>query len=107
MKTIIISLGGSIIVPDQIDTAFLNKFKELIEKFTLEDNRVIIITGGGKTCRRYQEALRATGNVDIEDLDWLGISTTHTNGNLVRLMFKEKVHPELIIDPTQKIKHKT
>ena len=33
MKKIIISLGGSLIVPDKIDTVFLSKFKDLINKY--------------------------------------------------------------------------
>ena len=56
MKTIIISLGGSIIVPNEIDIAFLKSFKALIERYLKKDFRFIIVAGGGQTCRKYQDA---------------------------------------------------
>ena len=53
MKTIVISLGGSVIVPKDIDTNFLKKFKQLILKFP---HRFAIYCGGGSTARKYQKA---------------------------------------------------
>ncbi len=35
MRAVVISLGGSTIVPFKIDIGFLKKFKALIEKFGL------------------------------------------------------------------------
>ena len=54
-KTIILSLGGSIIVPDKIDSAFLKKFKRLILKHLPKYN-FVIFCGGGKIARNYQAA---------------------------------------------------
>jgi len=48
MKTIILSLGGSLIYPDKLDLKFLNKFKKIIEKFVKNGYRFIIICGGGE-----------------------------------------------------------
>jgi uridylate kinase len=96
----VISLGGSIIVPNEIDTEFLKGFKALIEKHVAEGKKFIIIAGGGKTARIYQDAARVLGSCLVDDLDWLGIHATRINGHLIRTMFCEIAHPKLIADPT-------
>ena len=56
-NTIVISLGGSLIVPEEIDWKFVKEFKKVIEKGIASGYRFIIITGGGKTARRdYRHA---------------------------------------------------
>ncbi len=42
MKTIIISLGGSIIIPDKIDVEFLKKFKKIIYEFVDKGFKFVI-----------------------------------------------------------------
>lgn len=100
MNWTVISLGGSIIVPDEIDTEFLKGFADLIRKYVGEGQKFIVIAGGGKTARRYQDAARAVGMCDVSDLDWLGIHGTRINGHLIRTMFCDIAHPALIKDPT-------
>ncbi|MEK7530350.1 MAG: UMP kinase [Patescibacteria group bacterium] len=102
----VISLGGSIIVPDEIDTTFLIGFAELIRRHVAEGKKFIIIAGGGKTVRRYQAAARDVTShtpgcvVSSEDLDWLGIHGTRLNGHLIRTIFCDIAHPALVKDPT-------
>ncbi|MEK7617791.1 MAG: UMP kinase [Patescibacteria group bacterium] len=105
-KLFVISLGGSLIVPDEIDVQFLNNFKKLIESQTKKDNRFILITGGGKTCRKYQAALSQITKVDNTTLDWLGIYSTRFNAQLVRLMFGKLAHRALAENPAKKIDFK-
>ena len=100
---IIFSLGGSLIVPDQIDVDFLKKFKDLILG---SDERFALICGGGKICRRYQEAASKISDLDGDDLDWLGIASTKLNANLVKTIFKGHVYPEVVDDPTQPVDFK-
>ena len=103
---VVISLGGSIIVPDEIDTDFLKGFAELIRRHVALGTRFIIIAGGGKTVRRYQQAARDVTShtpgcvVSSEDLDWLGIHGTRLNGHLIRTIFCDIAHPALVKDPT-------
>ena len=54
-----ISLGGSRIVPGDIDDKFLIKFKELIDSHPT--HRFAVVTGGGATARKYISALRRLG----------------------------------------------
>lgn len=101
-ETVVISVGGSLIVPDQIDTDFLARLKDLIETMTATEGRhFIIICGGGKTARRYQEAAGAVSKLDPEDVDWLGIHATQLNAHLVRTIFRDIAHPVLIKNPEE------
>jgi len=76
---IVISLGGSMIVPGGVDTNFIIKFKNLVLDWVKKGKRFYIITGGGKTCRNYNDSLRNITNPSNEDLDWLGIAATRLN----------------------------
>ncbi len=99
---IIVSLGGSLIVPEEIDISFLKSFRELILKHTKLGKKFILITGGGKTCRKYQKAASEIRQLDEEDLDWLGIHSTRLNAHLVRTIFRDIAHPVIVKDPTKK-----
>lgn len=98
-KRIVVSLGGSLIAPEEIDTEFLTSFREFILSYIQKGYSFVLITGGGKVCRKYQAALKDMREVETEDLDWMGIETTRTNAMLVKLLFKEEAHPEVILDP--------
>jgi uridylate kinase len=98
-ETIVISVGGSLIVPDSIDTSFLSSLKDLIETETATGRRFILIAGGGKTARRYAEAAATVAPLENEDLDWLGIHATRLNAHLVRTIFRDLAHPVLVTNP--------
>lgn len=102
-KTIIISLGGSIIVPNDIQISFLKKFKDFILKFLRQNYRFIIVAGGGKTCRKYQQAAAAITKLNNEDKDWLGIHATRLNAHLLRTIFKNEAYPVVLDNPHKKI----
>lgn len=102
METIVISVGGSLLVPDAIDTNFLKDWKQFIEdQLHHTDRRIVIIAGGGQTARRYQEAVRAVGTLGSEDLDWLGVHATRLNGHLLRTIFSQYAHPTIITNPDE------
>ncbi len=99
-ETIVISVGGSLIVPgDTIDTHFLSSLRDLIENETATGRRFILITGGGKTARKYAEAAKEVAPLENEDLDWLGIHATRLNAHLVRTIFRDLAHPVIITNP--------
>lgn len=100
METIVMSVGGSLIVPDGIDTQFLKKLKALIEnQIAHHERHFIIIAGGGRTARNYQEAARSITELNPDDLDWLGIHATRMNGHLLRTIFKDVAYPTMITNP--------
>jgi uridylate kinase len=99
METIVMSVGGSLIVPDQIDTIFLASLKTFLNNET--DKRFVIIAGGGRTARRYQDAATELHLLDKEDLDWLGIHATRLNGHLLRTILKDVSYPVMITNPDE------
>ncbi|MBU0461587.1 MAG: UMP kinase [Nanoarchaeota archaeon] len=104
MKTTVISLGGSIIVPDKVDIDFLKRFKRLVLDYVKRGNRMIIVTGGGSTCRIYQNASAELAKATNTDKDWIGIMATRLNAELVRVMFKEDAYQKVVYNPHEKIK---
>ena len=98
-ETIVMSVGGSLIVPGDIDTAFLSELKAFITKETAQGRRFIIIAGGGRTARRYQDAAKAVSELESEDLDWLGLHATRLNGHLLRTVFRGLAYPVMVTNP--------
>lgn len=99
---IIVSLGGSLIVPEDVDVVFLKRFRELILKYIEQDKKFILITGGGKTCRKYQKAAAEIRQLEEDDLDWLGIHSTRLNAHLIRTIFRDVAYPKVVKNPTKK-----
>ncbi len=98
-ETFVISLGGSLIIPDEIDVEFLKNFKELILAKVSEGHKFVIITGGGKICRRYQDKGKSIADLNSDELDWIGIYTTRLNAEFVKTLFGNLAFPNIITDP--------
>lgn len=104
-KTTIISLGGSLIYPNEkgIDMSFLKRFKKFVLEQVNQGRRLIIVTGGGRVCRDYQRAASKISKIKDKDLDWIGIRSTKLNAELLRSIFGNLAYKEIIDDPTLKI----
>lgn len=98
-KHIVISLGGSLIVPDNVDIPFIKKFIETIKEYTNKGFKFVIITGGGHTARAYIAASKEIVTPSHDDLDWIGIAATRMNAELVRVGFSDVAHSSIIMDP--------
>lgn len=106
-RTFVISLGGSLIAPDQIDAKFLTNFFKLIRNEIIKGRRFILVCGGGKTARNYIEALKKLSKkASSSQLDWMGISATWINAKLVQLSLADLSYPEVIVDPNKKVDFK-
>lgn len=103
-RTIVLSLGGSIIIPKLIDVKYLRKLRAVLLNFTRRGYRFIIVAGGGDICRHYQKSSQLISKVNTKDLDWIGIAATKLNAELVRSVFGSHAYHEVIKDPTKKIK---
>ncbi len=105
MVTLVLSLGGSTVVPDKVDVEFLKQFKKIIVDYAGKGNRVIIVTGGGAISRNYIDyAKQLSEGAPQEDLDWVGIKATALNAELVRCMFGKLAYEEVVANPTEQIK---
>lgn len=94
-SVIVISLGGSLIIPDDVDINFLRKFKKIISKNT-KKYKFIIVCGGGSIARKYINALREAGlNEELQSFS--GISATRMNARFMSYLFN--------IDPNEGIPH--
>jgi len=100
----VLSLGGSIVAPENPDTEFLVEFVSLIRNWLAEDNsrKLILVVGGGGPARAYQKAFRAVvpGGTD-EEADWIGIMATRLNAQLLRALFADICPSEVVYDPTK------
>ena len=102
-KTVIIALGGSIVFPDQIDWDFLRRFRSFVLREIKKGRRFVIVSGGGRLSRIYQEAAGKVVKVTNEDKDWLGIHATRSNAHLLRTIFREEADP-VVLDERHKIR---
>jgi len=101
--TKVISLGGSIVAPDGVDTVFLRSFRGLVRDYLDENSsrKLVLVIGGGGPARKYQAAYRELAAEPESDAqDWIGIAATRLNGELVRALFSDFCTEPLVTDPT-------
>ena len=98
----VLSLGGSIVVPDEIDTEFIRRFTEMLTEFVEpEDNRAILVVGGGAPARRYQDAYRKlVVEPDAAALDWIGIGATRLNGRFIKAVLAGLCREDIVTNPS-------
>ncbi len=84
-KVIVLSLGGSLIIPDEVDVKFLKEFKKTILKNTGK-YKFVIVCGGGSIARKYISALRNSGT-DEKLQSLAGISATRMNARFMTYFF--------------------
>ncbi len=102
-QTVVLALGGSIVYPEAIDSRFIRDFKSFIERRVKAGHKFIIVVGGGRVARFYQQAAAEVGALTDEDKDWLGIHATRMNAHLIRTVFRKIANP-VIIDARGRLK---
>ncbi|MCR4328888.1 MAG: UMP kinase [Patescibacteria group bacterium] len=105
-EIIVLSLGGSVICPDDINSRFIREFKYLVERFVKKGIKFVITPGGGGVCRVYQKAAGEVTRVTDDDKDWIGIHATRLNAALIRTTFRKIANP-VVLDSRGKIKKLT
>ncbi len=102
----VLSVGGSIISPEGVDTVFIGQFRKAIMGY-LEENqeaRLILVTGGGYPARLYQNGYKAVCSlVSDHELDMIGIAATRLNGALMKAVFADVCFDEVVTDPSADI----
>lgn len=87
-----VALGGSVVFPDGIDWRFLRRFKKFLKPW-LAKKKFVLVVGGGRLARVFQEAASRVAPVPDEDRDWIGIHSTRLNAQLLRTIFREVADP--------------
>ncbi len=99
----VISLGGSIIVPDAVDVTFLKGFAQAVRDF-LENHgkqKLVLVTGGGAPARSYQQAYRnVVEEISAYQQDMIGIAATRLNAQLIYGILEDLCCPVIVTDPT-------
>jgi uridylate kinase len=113
---IIISLGGSILVPGPqakdanaptwVDQGFLSRFTLLVHELTQTGYRFVITVGGGKVNSHYVNVLRQMHVGSDLLLDTVGIASTHFNAALLwaALSPNKLVYRQIMANPTMPIR---
>lgn len=84
-RVIVISLGGSLIVPEKIDVNFLKSFKKVILS-NLNKYKFVIVCGGGTVARNYINALESM-NISEYLQSLAGIGATRLNARFMSYLF--------------------
>ena len=105
MTVTVISLGGSIVAPNGVDIPFLKDFVNLIRSFIEADanRRFIFVVGGGGPARQWQNAYREiAGDKTVdEEADWIGITATRLNAQLVKAAMSEWCNQDVVTNPME------
>jgi len=88
METIVISLGGSVVLADDVDTTFYTALKELFSDF--KDKKIFVIVGGGPPAREYISRARSL-HISEENLDAIGIAVTRVNALFLACQLQNKL----------------
>ena len=92
MERVVVSLGGSILVPGDGDPEYVARLARLLSDLS-RDRKLFAVTGGGKIARFYIETGRALGAKERR-LDELGIDITRMNARLLGIALHGKTNPE-------------
>jgi len=94
MDSIVISIGGSVILSDDVHILYFKNLVNLLEKLS-KTFKIYIIVGGGKTARTYIRLGREL-RFDEKTLDDIGIDVTRFNAkilsNIIGISNKEIPH---------------
>ena len=106
MRISVLSVGGSIIAPDNVNSVFLSDFLSKIRTYldSNPEDKLIFVCGGGAPARVYQQAYREViADVSEQDAgaqDWIGIKATHINAELVKAIFGNLCRDKVVTNPT-------
>jgi len=93
---VVISVGGSILVPS-IESTRVEEYASVLRGLDDAGHEVGIVVGGGPAAREYIDAARSLGANEIE-LDQLGVAVTRLNARLLIAGLGERAAPSPISD---------
>ena len=98
MKTIVISLGGSVLFPT-LEENRVSSYAEILKRIS-RMARLYVVVGGGGEARKYITAARAL-DLDEALADEIGIQITRLNATLLAGALGAAAHPEVARNQTE------
>lgn len=92
MKKIVLSLGGSVLVPS-LESNNISTFSSILKEIATK-YQIFVVIGGGGEARRYITAARNLG-IDEAAADELGIMVTRLNALLLKGALGESAYPSV------------
>jgi len=92
-KVVVLSLGGSLIIPDKVNERYLKEFRKVVLR-NKSRYKFIVVTGGGSVARKYISAL---GDKSVKMQSLAGIAATRMNARFMSYYFNQ--------EPTRGIPH--
>lgn len=89
-KVMVISLGGSIIIPDKIDIPLLKKFKKVLQS-NYPKYKFVVVCGGGAIARKYISLLKAEKK-NRREISLAGIRATRMNASTMIQFFGKEAN---------------
>lgn len=81
MKSIVLSIGGSVILSEEADVSFFRKLASLLKKMS-NNFKIFIVVGGGNVARKYIKLGRDL-KLQEKALDSIGIYVTRVNAKIL------------------------
>lgn len=97
---VVLSLGGSLIIPKKVDHAFLENFKRIVRK-NYRKHKFVIICGGGAIARKYISILKKQGK-SKRDQSLAGIRATKMNALFMTQFFEKEAHANQTLPKSMK-----
>jgi len=86
-RVVVLSLGGSLIIPKNIDVKFLKEFKSVLKKNS-KKYKFVVVCGGGSTAREYIQGLDSVASPKKRfHQGLLGIASTRLNARFMTYFF--------------------
>ena len=93
MDKVVVSIGGSVLVPGDDDAAYIRRLADMLREVASEA-QVAVVVGGGREARRYVDMGRALGG-SVRELDELGIGITRVNARLLTVALGDIANTEI------------
>ena len=98
MKKIVVSMGGSVLVPS-LESNNIDRYASVLRKMA-ETCRLSVVVGGGGEARRYIEVARSLGAGEAT-ADELGIMVTRLNASLLIAGLGDAAYPRVAENYTE------
>jgi len=102
MKTVVASIGGSILIPRNGGADFIKKIAAVLAEASREV-RLFVVTGGGWVSRYYIDLGKELGASE-DALDDVGIDPTRINGKILVMALGGRAHRSIVLEFDEALK---